>query len=126
MIAGIGTDIIRIDRIADTVERHGDRFASRILTPLEFRTYHTIANPVPFLAKRFAAKEATSKALGTGIGKVSFQDIEVINNDSGAPLLVLHGYARQMQRQRNISTCHLSLSDESDNAIAFVVLEKQS
>ncbi len=123
MIAGIGVDIIRINRIAGILERQGDRFARRILTPLEFAAYHTAGNPVPFLAKRFAAKEAASKALGTGIGKVSFKDIEVNNNDNGAPLLVLHGYARQLQRQRNIRACHLSLSDESDNAVAFVVLE---
>ena len=78
----------------------------------------------PWLAKRFAAKEALAKAIGTGIGKLSFQDIEVLRLDSGAPALQLHGYGLILQGQKQISAMHISLSDEQDAAVAFVVLER--
>lgn len=123
MIAGIGTDIIKTSKIAAALDRHGDRFAKRILMSREFSIYQRAANPVAFLAKRFAAKEAVAKALGTGIGKVSFQDIEVSNNSKGAPLLTFHGYAAELQQQNCIANCHITIADEEDNAVAFVVLE---
>ncbi|WP_263078794.1 holo-ACP synthase [Endozoicomonas sp. Mp262] len=123
MIAGIGTDIIRVSSIKAIIERHGERFARRILLDPELAAYRKAANPAAFLAKRFAAKEAAAKALGTGIGKVSFQHLEVSNDEKGAPLLTLHGYAAELQKARGITRCHLTLSDETDNAVAFVVLE---
>ncbi len=126
MIAGIGTDIIRIGSIEAIINRHGDRFAKRILLDSEFAAYKKSGNPAAFLAKRFAAKEAAAKALGTGIGKVSFHHLEVSNNEKGAPLLILHGHAALLQKERGITHCHLSLSDEKDNAVAFVVLESVS
>ena len=124
MIAGIGTDIVRIERIQKILEkRTGEAFARRILTDAEMAIFSGHANPAAYLAKRFAAKEAASKALGTGIGKVSFQHLEVSNDEKGAPKLVFSGYALELQQQRNIHSIHLSLSDEVDAAVAFVVLE---
>ncbi|AMO56947.1 ACP synthase [Endozoicomonas montiporae] len=124
MIAGIGTDIVRIERIKKALEKStGEAFARRILTEAEMDVFSKHASPASYLAKRFAAKEAASKALGTGIGKVSFQHMEVTNDELGAPLLTFSGYARELQLQRGIHSLHLSLSDEQDAAVAFVVLE---
>ena len=123
MISGIGTDIVQIQRIKEALDKLGDRFAQRILTEREFAQFQTSPKPEAFLAKRFAAKEATSKALGTGIGKVSFQDIEVSNNAMGAPQLTLSGQAMVIQQKERIHSLHLSLSDEQDSAVAFVVFE---
>ena len=123
MIVGIGTDIIRIERIRTSLDRRGEAFARRILTDAELALFRQHSNPVAYLAKRFAAKEAASKALGTGIGKVSFQHLEVSNDDLGAPVLTFSGYAAKLQEERGIKGVHLSISDESDAAVAFVVLE---
>lgn len=123
MIAGIGTDIVQIDRIRKSLERRGDAFARRILTDAELAVFSERANKAAYLATRFAAKEAASKALGTGIGKVSFHHIEVLNNDLGAPVMTFSGYAESLQKARNITAIHVSLSDEIDSALAFVVLE---
>ena len=124
MIAGIGTDIVRIERVRSILgKRQGEAFARRILTDSEWAIFSDHSNRAAYLAKRFAAKEAASKALGTGIGKVSFQHLEVSNDDKGAPKLFFHGYARELQEQRGIKHLHLSLSDEEDAAVAFVVLE---
>lgn len=123
MIVGIGTDIVQVSRIQQSLDRLGDAFACRILTDSEFETYQGSNQPAAFLAKRFAAKEAAAKALGTGIGKVSFQHLEVSNDALGAPKLKFHGYALELQMMKAINHLHLSLSDEKDNAVAFVVLE---
>ena len=123
MIVGIGTDIVQIERIRASLDRLGDAFARRILTDAEFNQFQESKQPVSFLAKRFAAKEAASKALGTGIGKVSFQHLEVTNDEMGAPLFSFSGFAAELQQSKGITRLHLSLSDEKDSAIAFVVLE---
>ncbi|WP_066013215.1 holo-ACP synthase [Endozoicomonas atrinae] len=123
MIVGIGTDIVRIDRIERSLSRLGDAFARRILTNYERLQWLERSSSAAWLAKRFAAKEAVAKAFGTGIGKLSFQHIEVRNNASGAPELLLYDYGLELQDQRAVKRLHLSLSDEQDNAIAFVVLE---
>jgi holo-[acyl-carrier protein] synthase len=123
MIAGIGTDIVRIDRIQKALGRRGDAFARRVLTETEFQLFQKCADQASWLAKRFAAKEAAAKALGTGIGKVSFHHLEVSNNELGAPAMKFSGYALELQKTRGITSIHLSLSDESDHALAFVVLE---
>ena len=123
MIVGIGVDIVQIERISASLRRLGEAFARRILTDAELQAFRRNNQSAAFLAKRFAAKEAASKALGTGIGKVSFQHIEITNNDLGAPLLSFSGYAAELQQQKGIVGLHLSLSDEKDAAIAFVVLE---
>ena len=123
MIAGIGTDLVRIDRVQQSLDRLGDAFARRILTEAEFSRFSQSRQQAAFLAKRFAAKEAASKALGTGIGKLSFKHLEVSNDSRGAPILTFSGYARELQEEKSIRTLHLSLSDEKDHALAFVVLE---
>lgn len=124
MIVGIGTDIVQIARIKAALDRLGERFAQRILTSTEMLRWQQQGQSAPWLAKRFAAKEALAKAMGTGIGKLSFQDIEVLRLESGAPALQLHGYGLTLQTQKQISAMHISLSDEQDAALAFVVLER--
>lgn len=124
MVVGIGTDIVQIDRIRRTYERHGRHFAERILTPNELSIFDGKKSPEAYLAKRFAAKEAAAKALGTGIGSISWQDIEVSNDDAGAPLLTLHGSALERKVKLGAESILLSLSDEQDFAVAFVVLSR--
>ncbi|MCO4785151.1 MAG: holo-ACP synthase [Marinomonas atlantica] len=124
MIIGIGTDIIEISRITESIERLGDRFLNRILTKPEQDQYFRLSGhrAISFVAKRFAAKEAAVKALGTGIGAgVSFQHFTVSNLDSGKPILEVADSISQLVGQHAI--WHLSLSDEKQYALAFVTLE---
>ncbi|SBT16498.1 Holo-[acyl-carrier-protein] synthase [Marinomonas gallaica] len=124
MIIGIGTDIIEISRIAESIERLGDRFVNRILTKPEQTQYLGLSGhrAVSFVAKRFAAKEAAVKALGTGIGSgVSFQHFTVCNLDSGKPVLKVANSIHELVGQPAV--WHLSLSDEKLFALAFVTLE---
>ncbi|MBP6682047.1 MAG: holo-ACP synthase [Halioglobus sp.] len=124
MIA-IGTDILRIGRIEDVVERLGDRFVARILTPVEQAEYRASAQPSRLLAKRFAAKEAIAKALGTGIGRgVSWQDITIGHDDNGAPQVSLSGGALVVATDRGGTRVELSLADETDYVVAFAVLAR--
>lgn len=124
MLAGIGVDIVEINRFQRIVDRFGDRIASRLLTAQEFTQYQRRNNSLSYLASRFAAKEAASKALGTGIAKgINFHSIEVINNDNNGPELVFHGAASDLLIQKNIAQVMLSLSDEKHYAVAMVVLE---
>ena len=124
MIKGIGTDIVEINRIANSIERTGERFINRILTPHERQQLDQLSpeKQASFVAKRFAAKEAAVKALGTGIGSgVSFQHFTVVNLASGKPTLEVD--AALSQRLDFDANWHLSLSDERDFALAFVTLE---
>ncbi len=124
MVSGIGVDIAEIARFEHMVERFGDRVAHRLLTTQEFQQYKKRNSSLSFLALRFAAKEATSKAFGTGIAKgIGFHSIEVVNTDEGKPELIFHGAAADLIKQRNISNAFLSLSDEKRYAVAMVVLE---
>jgi holo-[acyl-carrier protein] synthase len=124
MIIGIGTDIVLVERIAASLQRGGDRFARRILTETEFADFSARQQPAAFLAKRFAVKEAAAKALGTGIGRgISFQDFEVSHDAMGRPLLHLSGGAAARLQLLGGNSAHLSLADEKDCALAFVVLE---
>ncbi len=123
MIFGIGTDIVHIPRIAASLSRRGDKFASRILTEYEYQAYSVCNKPEHFLAKRFAAKEAAAKALGTGFRNgLSLHHIEVSHNETGKPQLIFHAYGLRLKNEFGIGDVHLSLSDERDHAIAFVVL----
>ena len=122
MIIGIGTDIVQIERIKHAFERQGERFAQRILCASELCLFHEKGQSIPYLAKRFAAKEAASKALGTGIGAVSWQDMEISNDSKGAPVLKLMGAAKENMAALGASQVSISLSDEQDYAVAFVVL----
>lgn len=122
MIA-IGTDILRVARIEDVVGRMGDRFVARILTPAERAEYRESSQPHRLLAKRFAAKEAVAKALGTGIGRgVSWQDITIGHDGHGAPRVVLSGGALRVAAERGGSRVELSLADELEYVVAFAVL----
>ncbi|MBT3204782.1 MAG: holo-ACP synthase [Gammaproteobacteria bacterium] len=124
MVSGIGIDIAEIARFERMVERFGDKVAHRVLTTQEFQQYKKRNSSMSFLALRFAAKEAASKAFGTGIAKgIGFHSIEVVNSDEGKPELVFHGAAAELIKQRSISSAFLSLSDEKHYAVAMVVLE---
>ena len=123
MTIAIGTDIIEIKRIADALERQGDKFVQRILTKSEIAEYRGRGNSVAFLAKRFAAKEAVAKALGIGIGRgISFQYIVVSNNAEGAPKVELQESAAERLKKLGGSKVLLSLSDEKNYAIAYVAI----
>ena len=117
-----GVDIIEIGRIARTLERYSARFLERIYTPGELA--YCRGRPSK-LASRFAAKEATMKALGTGVRGVSWKDIEVTRAPSGAPGIRLHGRAWERARRLGVQETALSLSDSREYAIAFVVMRRQ-
>ena len=124
MIFGIGTDIVKIQRIESGLGRWGDAFAQRILHKQEFVEYEKIARPANFLAKRFAAKEATAKALGTGFRQgLILSNIEIGHDSLGKPTLLFHGKASELIEKFHIVASHLSISDEQDYVIAYVVLE---
>jgi len=126
MIFGIGTDIVRIQRIEEDLIRFGDRFAERILTDGELREFRLEAKKANYLARRFAAKEAAAKAMGTGFSNgLTWRDIEVTHNPQGRPLLKFHGQARRFADEQHIVVAHLSLADEHDHAVAFVTLETE-
>lgn len=123
MALAIGTDIVEIERIAAILERQGNKFIQRILCESERQEYNRLNQSVAFVAKRFAAKEAVAKALGTGIGRgVSFQDILIVNNEFGAPGAELSGGALQVMESLGGSRMLLSLADERQYALAYAVL----
>jgi holo-[acyl-carrier protein] synthase len=122
-IIGLGTDVVEISRIASQLDK-SKRLAERILTSTEMITFNAHTFPERFLAKRFAAKEAAVKALGTGIGSgVSFQNVEVVSLPSGQPTLVFSGKFAELCEKYHISRSFISISDEQHYAMATVVLE---
>ena len=122
MIIGVGVDIAELERIARSYSRFGDKFSSRILTPAEMALVPSGA--IPFLASRFAAKEAAVKALGTGFsGGITFQDIEVRSDALGKPLIFFHNQAELRCRALGVRTAHITLSHSRENAVAMVILE---
>lgn len=124
MICGMGMDLVEVARITAARERWGVRFARRLLAPAELVEWQHHPQADRFLARRFAAKEAASKALGTGMRDgVSFQSISVGHDHLGKPLLHFHGGALALLRERGIVAAHLSITDERQFAAATVVLE---
>ncbi|GAD78560.1 holo-ACP synthase [Vibrio ezurae] len=124
-IVGLGTDIAEIERVEKALNRTGITFAQRILTESEMAQFETLKLKAKFLAKRFAAKEAASKALGTGIAQgVSFQDFAISNDEWGKPQLHLSGKALEISKQLGAKHVHLSISDERHYAVATVILER--
>ena len=122
MIA-VGTDILQVERIESAVGRLGDRFVRRILTQQEQEEYYASNQPGRLLAKRFAAKEAIAKSLGTGIGRgVSWQDIQIDHDINGAPKVLLLGGAKRVALERGGIRVELSLADELEYVVAFAVL----
>lgn len=124
MIVGNGTDIVEVARIAGSLERFGVRFAKKILSPTELAQYESAKSGLNFLAKRFAAKEAVAKALGTGMRQgVHFTNIEIVRDKFGKPGVQLKSGALQRADALGIDRWHLSISDERHYALAFVIAE---
>ena len=129
MIYGIGTDILQISRIEAVLGRHGDRFAQKILGPDEFAKYlrrrdKVEARGVRFLATRFAAKEAFSKAIGLGMRTpMTWRGVQFLNAPSGRPVAVCNGVLKQYMEKNGLSV-QVTLTDEADYAVAFVIVEK--
>ena len=124
MIYGVGTDLIEISRVERALARFGVRFAQRILCESELRRFSGHAKPAAYLAKRFAAKEAFSKALGTGIrAPANWHGVWVINHRSGKPQLEFSAALAALMRSRGILRSHLTLTDERGMAAATVILE---
>ncbi|MDX8385265.1 MAG: holo-ACP synthase [Gallionella sp.] len=124
MIFGIGTDIVEYARIEKIYTQYGDRFAERILSKLELDEFKTHHNQARFLAKRFAAKEAFAKATGSGIrGLVSLKRITITHDDLGKPGFLWDDLLHEHLTQLGITNHHLSISDERNLIVAFVVLE---
>jgi holo-[acyl-carrier protein] synthase len=124
MILGLGIDIIEVARIESSYARFGERFLDRILLPDEIRYCLSHRAPGPFLAARFAAKEAISKAFGTGIGaQLGWQDMEVARKSSGEPFVVLHGKGVELLAARHATALRISLSHTQHHATAVAILE---
>ena len=129
MVSGIGTDIIRIDRIEAALARHGERFAQKILGPQEMEKYlrrkqKVEARGVRFLATRFAAKEAFSKAIGLGMRMpMTWRAVQFLNAPSGKPTVVTSGALSEFMQAHGFSA-QVSLTDEAEYAVAFVIVEK--
>lgn len=124
MILGVGIDIIEVSRIKAAHEKFGERFIQRILRPAEIEYCLSHRDPGPFLAARFAAKEAISKAFGTGIGQqLGWQAMEVCRYPSGQPYVVLHDEGQVLMSRMAGRVLHLSLSHTANYATAVAVLE---
>jgi len=128
MIYGVGTDLVALDRVERLLARYGERFVRRVLMPLEREAYARSRRPVNFLGQRFAAKEACSKALGTGFrAGVFWKDMGVVNDPSGKPTMVLTGGARarleKMTPSGHSTRIHLTITDDFPYAHAFVMIE---
>ncbi len=125
MIYGIGVDLVNIGRMERVIKKWGDRFIQKVFTPAEIEICRKRMFPAPAFSMRFAAKEAFSKAMGTGMKKgVRWRDIEVFHYPGGRPGLRLHGRSSERCREENITGFHLSMSDEGEYGAAMVVLEK--
>jgi holo-[acyl-carrier protein] synthase len=118
MILKTGIDIIEIARVQAVLDRHGDRFLVRVFTEKEIKECR---GRVDALAVCFAAKEATSKALGTGIGPISWREVEILHRSSGEPYIILHGNANRIADRLGLTQWSVSLSHSQDNAISVVV-----
>ena len=128
MVYGIGTDICDIRRLRATLERRGDRFAEKVLGPAELQVFHARrarahVRGTAFLATRFSAKEAFSKAIGMGMRMpMTWRACEILNHPSGAPYIRLHGALADWFAQRGLRA-HVTVTDETDYAASFVVVE---
>ena len=124
MIYGVGTDVVEIGRIKAVLEKYGERFARKILCESELKRFNGHRLPANYLAKRFAAKEAFTKALGTGIrAPANWHGVWVRNLPSGKPVLEFSEPLKRFLQDRGVTSSHVSLSDEKGVAFATVVLE---
>jgi holo-[acyl-carrier protein] synthase len=127
VIRGIGADIVEVPRVEQILQRHGERFAERILAPCEWPGFKASSAPALFLAARFAAKEAFSKATGTGMRRpLYWSGIGVKSDALGKPELELTPKLSEWLRGRGVKVCHLTLTHERSLACAFVVLEGEA
>ena len=124
MIFGVGTDVVEIERVRKALERWGERFAERILSPSELKRFKSHRQPANYLAMRFAAKEAFTKALGTGIkAPANWHGVWVANLPSGKPTLQFSPPLKSLLDTQKIFQAHISLADERGIAVATVILE---
>ncbi len=124
MILGLGIDVSRLERVEKFIERYGDRFARRILTPAETLDCFRVQNPAERVAGCIAAKEAASKALGTGWRQgVHWKCFEVSHEMSGKPTLLIHGRARELADAMGVQSAHLSITHDAGIAAAVVIFE---
>jgi len=123
-VIGLGVDLVECARIQHSLDRFGERFLHRVFTAGEIEYSMSMKFPARHLAARFAAKEAVSKAFGTGIGKaMGWRDIDVQKKPSGEPFLVFSGPAKELSRQRGVASALITLSHTEHHAMASVVLE---
>lgn len=123
-ILGIGIDLVDCDRIENSIERFGDRFLQRVFTEGEIAYARSMKFPARHLAARFAAKEALSKAFGTGIGKaMGWRDLDVQKHESGEPFVVLSGGAEKMASARGVTKVWISLTHTDKSGMATIILE---
>ena len=126
MIFGIGTDMVAVARIRLALLRHGDRFAQRVLTDSEWLEYQTVSRRERFVAKRFAVKEAAVKALGSGFGRGMFwRDVGTEHDAMGGPHLWWTPQAWARCQAKGVAEAFVSVTDEDDYALAFVVLTRK-
>jgi holo-[acyl-carrier protein] synthase len=125
VIHGIGTDIVAVARIARAMERHEGRFTEKVLAPAEREACAASSKPASYLAKRFAAKEAFFKAFGEPPSEANtWHQLAILNDESGKPRMEFGPLLAGLMRARGVARWHISLSDEHDYALAYVVLEK--
>lgn len=125
MIIGTGIDMVQVSRIEDVYEKRGERFARHVLHEAEFPEYEKSPHKARLLAKRFAVKEAATKALGTGQAQsVLLRHFYVEHNEHGKPILKADGEAARLCLELGVNSMHVSISDENEYAIASVILEK--
>jgi holo-[acyl-carrier protein] synthase len=123
VIFGVGTDILELSRIEQTYRRFGDHFVDRLLMDEEKALFERSVSPTRFLAMRFAAKEATVKAMGTGFAHgVWIRDVGIVSNDRGRPLVIWSARGRRVCEQLGIGEGHVSLSDDAGLVLAFAVV----
>jgi holo-[acyl-carrier protein] synthase len=120
-IHGIGIDVVEVERIASSIERHGEPFLAKLFTAAERAYCESRKNPAMHYAARFAAKEAVAKALGTGIGDVGWREIEIITGPRRQPALRLHGHARRLAESLGLRAWTISLSHTHEHAVAVAV-----
>ena len=126
MIFGVGTDVVELSRIQATYDRFGEHFVRRLLMEVELELFRRSKFPVRFLAMRFAGKEATVKAMGTGFRHgVWLRDVGIVNNDWGRPLIIWSDRGRGVCKQLGIGAGHVSLTDDAGLVVAFAVVETE-
>lgn len=122
-LLAVGVDLIEVERVEQSLEKYGQRFLTRIFTE---REQNYCNGRVQSLAARFAVKEAVGKALGTGIGDVSWQEIEIVNEENGRPILLLHGDAQRIAHQQGLDNWTISLSHTEAYAVGMVVAVRKA